>query len=135
MGPRRAPDRTPRLNRQNASPDAAHRILRCEDSSEESSQRETRPLWARRAGGGDNSASMIEYGGHTYPTISAYLLYEDVGAALDFLAHAFDFTERMRNLNPDGSLSHCEMAYGDSVIMLGNPPNYRGPAKLGAITV
>jgi PhnB protein len=78
---------------------------------------------------------MIEYGGFSYPAVSAYVLYEDVAAALEFLATAFGFTERMRNLNPDGSLSHCEMAFGDSVIMLGSPPDYRKPAKLGAVTV
>jgi PhnB protein len=78
---------------------------------------------------------MTEYGGYSYPAVSAYLYYEDVGAALDFLAKAFDFSERMRNVNPDGSLSHCEMAYGDSVIMMGSPPNYRSPARLGAVTV
>jgi uncharacterized glyoxalase superfamily protein PhnB len=78
---------------------------------------------------------MTTYGGYSYPSISPYLFYEDVAGALDFLAAAFGFTERMRQMNPDGSLSHCEMAYGDSVIMLGSPPDYQGPAKLGAITV
>ena len=78
---------------------------------------------------------MTEYGGYSYPAVSAYLFYEDVGAALDFLATAFAFTERMRNVNPDGSLSHCEMAYGDSVIMMGSPPNYRNPKRLGEMTV
>ena len=78
---------------------------------------------------------MTEYGGYSYPSVSAYMFYEDVGAALDFLAAAFGFTERMRNVNPDGSLSHCEMACGDSVIMLGSPPNYRNPARLGSVTV
>jgi PhnB protein len=78
---------------------------------------------------------MVEYGGYTYPTVSAYIFYADVGAALEFVADAFGFTERMRNTNPDGSLSHCELAYGDSVIMLGSPPDYRNPAQLGAVTV
>jgi PhnB protein len=83
----------------------------------------------------EESSSMTEYGGFTYPSVSPYIFYEDVGAALDFLAEAFGFTVRMRNENPDGSLSHCEMAFGDSVVMLGSPPNFRGPGRLGSVTV
>lgn len=49
---------------------------------------------------------MTEYGGFTYPTLSPYVFYEDLPAALEFLADAFGFTVRMRNENPDGSLSH-----------------------------
>ena len=77
----------------------------------------------------------VEYGGFSYPTLSPYAFYEDLPAALDFLAAAFGFTERMRNVNPDGSLSHCEMQAGDSVLMLGTPPDYTNPAHGGNVTV
>jgi PhnB protein len=78
---------------------------------------------------------VIEYGGATYPTLSPYVFYEDLGAALEFLVSAFGFSVRMRNENPDGSLSHCEMTVGDSVLMMGTPPDYRNPAALGGVTV
>ncbi len=78
---------------------------------------------------------MVEYGGYSYPTLSPYVYYADLGAALDFLVAAFGFSERTRNVNPDGSLSHCELAVGDSVLMLGNPPDYRTPDQLGQVTV
>ncbi len=78
---------------------------------------------------------MTEYGGFTYPTLSPYVYYEDLAAALDFLADAFGFTVRMRNENPDGSLNHCEMTVGDSVLMLGTPPDYENPCRLGHVTV
>jgi PhnB protein len=79
--------------------------------------------------------AQVEYGGFAYPTLSPYMFYEDLPAALEFLAAAFGFTERMRNTNPDGSLSHCEMAVGDSVLMLGTPPDYKNPAHGGNVTV
>jgi PhnB protein len=79
--------------------------------------------------------SKIEYGGFSYPTLSPYVFYENLPAALDFLAAAFGFAERLRNTNPDGSLSHCEMAVGDSVLMFGTPPDYRNPAHSGRVTV
>src|SRR5207302_9578014 len=73
------------------------------------------------------------YDGRPYPTISAYLYYEDLAAALDWLADAFGLRERMRDAQPDGSLGHCEMEYGDSVVMFGSPPGFRSPAKTGVV--
>ncbi len=69
-------------------------------------------------------------------TVTPCLLYEDVAAALEFLARAFDFTETLRYDDPAGYVSHAEMRLGDGAIMLGDPgPSYRGPARLGGTTV
>ena len=45
------------------------------------------------------------------PRITAYLLYEDVDSALDWLAKTFGFRERMRLAGPDGKTNHAEMPY------------------------
>jgi uncharacterized glyoxalase superfamily protein PhnB len=68
---------------------------------------------------------MVEYEARSYPTICPYLYYEDAPRALDWLVNAFGFTERMRATYPDGRIGHCELAYGDSVVMVGSPPEYR----------
>ena len=69
------------------------------------------------------------------PRISAYLLYEDVAAALDWLAKAFGFRERMRMPGPEGKILHAEMELADGVIMMGNPgADYRNPKHLGHVT-
>ena len=69
-------------------------------------------------------------------TITPYLLYEDVAAAMDFLARAFGFEEVLRYTDPDGSITHAEMRLGDDVIYLGDPGDeYRNPARLGGATV
>src|SRR5215831_19754561 len=78
---------------------------------------------------------MPDYDGRRYPTVSAYLFYEDLPAALDFLAEAFGFEERMRDTRPDGTLGHCEMQCGDSVLMFGSPPGYENPAHSGHVSV
>jgi uncharacterized glyoxalase superfamily protein PhnB len=70
---------------------------------------------------------MPEHDGHHYPTVCTYLFYEDGAAALDFLTNAFGLKERMRSLQPDGSV-------GDGVVMVGCPPNQRTPSELGHIT-
>lgn len=64
------------------------------------------------------------------PTVVPMIAYQDVAAALDWLARAFGFQERTRITMPDGSIGHAEMELGDGVIMLAEPsPDYQGPAR------
>lgn len=75
-----------------------------------------------------------------YPRIAPYLLYEDPGTALAWLAEAFGFRERMRQQDPDGTVRHAEMELGapgaaDGVIMMGGPgAGYRNPKHVGQAT-
>lgn len=48
-------------------------------------------------------------------TITPYLLYEDVAAAMEFLARAFGFEEVLRYADPQGDVNHAEMRLGDDV--------------------
>jgi uncharacterized glyoxalase superfamily protein PhnB len=70
------------------------------------------------------------------PRITPYLLYEDVGAALEWLARAFGFEEDgQRYAEPDGKINHAAMKLGDGVIMMGWPgSSFRNPQRLGAAT-
>jgi PhnB protein len=71
-----------------------------------------------------------------FPTVTPYLLYEDVAGALDWLGAAFGFRERLRFPGPDGDITHAEMEVGaDGVIMMGDPgPDFRNPKHLGGAT-
>ena len=66
-------------------------------------------------------------------TVTPYLLYEDAGAALEWLSKAFEFTETERIENPDGTVGHAEMDVGDgSAIFLGSPgEGYQNPRSAG----
>ena len=69
------------------------------------------------------------------PRITPYLLYENVSSAIDWLASAFGFVERMRVPGPDGKTAHAEMRLADGVIMMGCPgPEYQNPKRLGHVT-
>ena len=71
-----------------------------------------------------------------YPTVTPYLLYEDVPAALEWLSKAFGFRERLRFTAEDGTVNHAEMQLADGVIMLGDPgEEYRNPKRSGGSTV
>jgi PhnB protein len=69
--------------------------------------------------------------------ITPYLLYEDAGAALTWLAKAFGFRQGSRPMKgPDGKVSHADMRLGEHAIMLGGPAgSYMNPKRLGGATV
>ena len=68
-------------------------------------------------------------------TITPYLYYADVDAALSFLGEAFGFQETLRYTGEGGYVSHAEMRLGDAAIMMGDPgESYRTPAQLGGTT-
>jgi PhnB protein len=65
--------------------------------------------------------------------ITPYLFYEDVEAALEFLAGAFGFRETLRYQGAQGYVTHAEMLIGDATIMLGDPgEDYQSPGRSGA---
>ncbi len=69
-------------------------------------------------------------------SITPYLYYQDVAAALKFLAKAFGFRKygvQMRR--PDGKINHAAMKFGNDLIMMGYPgPKYKNPKRLGEAT-
>jgi uncharacterized glyoxalase superfamily protein PhnB len=69
-------------------------------------------------------------------TIIPYLLYEDAGAALEWLARAFGFREEMRMDEDAGRVAHAEMDVGAGArVFMGAPGgDYRGPGRLGTRT-
>ena len=68
--------------------------------------------------------------------ITPYLLYEDVGEALKFLAKAFGFRKYgTPMLGPDGKVTHAAMKLGDDLVMMGYPgPEYKNPKRLRQAT-
>ena len=51
-----------------------------------------------------------------YPTFR----YRDAGEAIDFLVDAFGFAVHSRFDNEDGTVGHAELAFGSSMIMVGD---------------
>jgi uncharacterized glyoxalase superfamily protein PhnB len=69
-------------------------------------------------------------------TITPYLYYRDVDAAMKFLSKAFGFRKYGTEMRgPDGKTSHAAIQFGNSMVMLGRPPmKYRNPKQLGQTT-
>jgi uncharacterized glyoxalase superfamily protein PhnB len=66
-----------------------------------------------------------------------FLGYEDVRAAIDWLAKAFGFEEVAAHEGDDGQVVHAELRFGDGMVMLGRPgPSFgmKTPGELGAVS-
>jgi len=88
-----------------------------------------------------DASSAIAGGANWMPTprpkVIPYLFYEDVPAALEFPARAFDLTEEMRHATPSGSM-HAEMRLGVQRIMMGGGGSSYGMCsarQVGAATM
>jgi uncharacterized glyoxalase superfamily protein PhnB len=68
--------------------------------------------------------------------ITPYLLYQDAGAALDWLAKAFGLRRTGHAYKgADGRISHGAMTLGEAQLMLGSPgPDFKNPKLLGVAT-
>ncbi len=58
------------------------------------------------------------------PRVMPYLLYDDAGAAIEFICRAFGFKERFRMPGPDDSVRHAELVTGeDGIVNLATAPS------------
>ncbi len=65
-----------------------------------------------------------------WPRFSSAVVYQDAAAAVDWLCTAFGFEVRLKVQGADGRIEHCELEYGDGLIMLAqespsDPPGWR----------
>jgi len=67
------------------------------------------------------------------PTLTSAMVYRDSRAAAAWLEKAFGFETVMLIEDPSGALVHCEMRFGDTLIMVGQEwdENHKSPASLG----
>lgn len=68
--------------------------------------------------------------------ITPYLLYQDAGAAVDWLAKAFGLRQTGDVFkDKDGRVNHASLTFGKAVLMLGSPgPDFKGPRAIGHAT-
>jgi uncharacterized glyoxalase superfamily protein PhnB len=70
--------------------------------------------------------------------IFPFLRYEDAPAAFEWLATAFGFEKQMIVPGPQGTISHAQLRYGGSLVMIGTAQddfmNLKSPTALGGAT-
>lgn len=63
---------------------------------------------------------MSEQQSETKPSIYPGLRYVDAPAAVEWLCRAFGFEQHLVVPNPDGTIAHAELRFGNGMVMLGS---------------
>jgi uncharacterized glyoxalase superfamily protein PhnB len=74
---------------------------------------------------------MTSFAKNTRATIVPCLRYRDAAAAIDWLCKAFGFEKQAVYPNPDGTIAHAQLTFGNGMIMIGSV--YSGPSEWGSL--
>ena len=69
-----------------------------------------------------------------YPVLSSVTVLDECAQAIDWYKKVLGAKQRLRFDMPNGHVAHCELGFGDAVLMLGSPMPPQFPSKK-AVTV
>ncbi|THV30919.1 VOC family protein [Glycomyces paridis] len=56
-----------------------------------------------------------------YHSVTPFIVVKDAAKAIDWYAEVYGATTLTRNDMPDGTVAHCEIQIGNSIVQLGDP--------------
>lgn len=83
-------------------------------------------------------APMVSPQPETYSTVNPSLAIDGAGDAIEFYKAVFGAIERLRMPAPEGKVAHCELQFGDSVVMVADEfpeAAFFGPRKYGGTPI
>src|SRR5262245_28374926 len=69
-----------------------------------------------------------------YPVLSSVTVLDDCAGAIDWYKKVLGAKQRLRMDMPGGGVAHCELGFGDAILMLGSPMP-RQSAKKASIAI
>jgi PhnB protein len=70
-----------------------------------------------------------------YPVLSSVTVLDDCARAIDWYKTVLGAKQRLRLEMPGGRVAHCELGFGDAVLMLGSPMPPQFPPKPACLAV
>ena len=70
-----------------------------------------------------------------YPVLSSVTVLDECAQAIEWYKKVLGARQRLRLDGPGGSVAHCELGFGDAVLMLGSPMPPQFPPKKAALGV
>src|SRR5688572_27238345 len=64
-----------------------------------------------------------------YPVLSPVTVLDECGRAIDWYKNVLGARQRLRFDMPGGTVAHCELGFGDAVLMMGSPMPPQFPSK------
>src|SRR5262245_38092341 len=70
-----------------------------------------------------------------YPVLSSITVLDECARAIDWYKQVLGAKQRMRFDMPGGMVAHCELGFGDAVLMLGSPMPPQVPPKKACLGI
>lgn len=70
-----------------------------------------------------------------YPVLSSVAVLDDCAGAIDWYKKVLGARQRLRLDMPGGTVAHCELGFGDAVLMLGSPMPPQFPPKAACLGI
>jgi PhnB protein len=88
-----------------------------------------------RAARGKTKPAKVSWLAKGYPVLSSVTVLDECARAIDWYKHVLGAKQRMRLDMPGGSVAHCELGFGDAVLMLGSPMPPQFPPKKACLGI
>jgi PhnB protein len=70
-----------------------------------------------------------------YPLLSSVIVLDDCARAIDWFKKVLGARQRLRMDMPGGAVAHCELGFGDAVLMMGSPMPPQFPPKKATLAL
>jgi PhnB protein len=70
-----------------------------------------------------------------YPVLSSVTVLDDCARAIDWYKNVLGAKQRLRLDMPDGSVAHCELGFGDAVLMTGSSRLPQFPQRQASLAI
>ena len=70
-----------------------------------------------------------------YPVLSSVTVLDECAQAIDWYKKVLGAKQRLRFDMPNGHVAHCELGFGDAVLMLGSPMPPQFPSKKASLSI
>jgi PhnB protein len=70
-----------------------------------------------------------------YPVLSSVTVLDDCPRAIEWYRNVLGATQRLRLDMPGGTVAHCELGFGDAVLMMGSPMPPQFPQRKACLAI
>jgi PhnB protein len=70
-----------------------------------------------------------------YPVLSSVTVLDDCARAIEWYRNVLGAKQRLRLDMPDGTVAHCELGFGDAILMLGSPRSPQFPPRKACLAI
>ena len=94
-----------------------------------------RPAKARKAARVAKKPAKVSWLAKGYPVLSSMVVLDDCAGAIDWYKKVLGAKQRLRLDMPGGAVAHCELGFGDAVLMLGSAMPPQTLPKKGSLAI